>query len=207
MTLHPWTRCLPLLFLAGCAGGQNHAATGGKVPAIAPVPAAQKTLTGRVPGERGGYRSLIKVTDAERSLPTRSRGDLIRLDGIGVLQVACGRRPHATFVLTRFAAGEGPPTVLHDSTRTAGRTSISEAIGSVSGLTGLLPMRIPRAAARHAVLEHWEVDGGGEAFQFVASISNLLGQAADRCDLLAQATVVTHGPFYRYAHRTLSRNG
>ncbi len=199
MTLHPWTRCLPLLLFAGCAGGQSHAATGGKAPARAAVPAAQKTLTGRVPGERGGYPSLIKVTDAERSLLTGSRGALIRLDGIGVLRVRCGRHPHASFMFSRFAAGEGPPTVVHDTARSSQRTSISDSIGSVSGLTGQLQMRIPRAAGRHAVLEHWEVAGGGEAFQFVASISDLLGQAAGRCDLLAQATVVTHGPFYRYA--------
>ena len=199
MTLHPWTRWLPLLLLAGCAGAPGHAASGGRPPAGAAIPTAQTTLTGRVAGEHRGYRSLIKVTDAERSLPLGSRGALIRLDGIGVLRVACGRRPHAMFVLTRFAAGEGPPTVMHDIARPARRTSISGSIGSVSGLTGQLPMRIPAAAGRHAVLEHWEVSGGGEAFQFAASISDLLGPAAARCDLLAQATVVTHGPFSRYA--------
>ncbi|HEY2788739.1 MAG TPA: hypothetical protein VGI72_04740 [Gaiellales bacterium] len=200
MTRHPFTRCLSLLLLAGCAGAPGHAATGDQASAGAAIPAAHKTLTGRVRGERGGDRSVIKVTDAERSLPKGSRGALIALDGIGVLRVACTRHPHAAFVLTRFAAGEGPPTVQHDTARPSRRASISGTTGSVSGLTGQLQMRIPRAAGRHAVLEHWEVSGGGEAFQFVASISDLLGPAAHRCDLLAQATVVTHGPFYRYAH-------
>jgi hypothetical protein len=200
MCLKPWSRCLPLLLLAGCAGSSGHAAGSSPAPAGAPIPAVQKTLTGRVAGERGGYRSLIKVTDAERSMPAGSRGALIRLDGIGVLLVSCARHPQASFVLTKFAAGEGPPTVLHDSTRAGGRTSISAGVASVSGLTGQLQMRIGRSAATHGMLEHWEVSGGGEAFQFVATISDLLGPAARRCDLLAQATVVTHGPFYRYAH-------
>jgi hypothetical protein len=44
------------------------------------------------------------------------------------------------------------------------------------------------------------IQGGGEAFQFTATITDLLTPTTSRCDLLAHATVVTQGPFYRYAH-------
>jgi hypothetical protein len=60
---------------------------------------------------------------------------------------------------------------------------------------------LPAAVGSHAMPEHWAVFAGGEAFQFTASISDVLAPSARRCDLLAEATVVTHGQFYRYAHR------
>lgn len=43
------------------------------------------------------------------------------------------------------------------------------------------------------------IAGGGEAFQFAATVSALIAVTDRGCDLLAEATVVTHGPFYRYA--------
>jgi hypothetical protein len=42
--------------------------------------------------------------------------------------------------------------------------------------------------------------GRREAFQFTATITDLVTLTTSRCDLLADATVVTQGPFYRYAH-------
>jgi len=99
-----------------------------------------------------------------------------------------------------FRSGEGPPVVHADRQPGVDRSSISLAPGSVGGFTGELAMQIPHAEAGvHQVLEHVTVSGGGEAFQFTAVISALLTPTRDRCDLLAQATFVTHGPFKRYA--------
>lgn len=60
-------------------------------------------------------------------------------------------------------------------------------------------MTLPPGDAGRGVLERFEIAGGGEAFQFVATVSALVAVTERRCDLLAEATVVTHGPFYRDA--------
>jgi len=204
-----WHLALFGLILAGCTGGAG--ATSSTTPRsehIQPVPASankpfpheQRTLTGHVTGSHGGYGTLIKVTDAQRSLAPGQSGVVLTLRGIGALHVTCAANPRSRVVLTAFAAGEGPPTILHDVAERRPRTSIAGVIGSVSGLTGQLGMVIPEAeASDHQVLEHWQISGGGEAFQFTAEITDLLTPTTGRCDLLAQATVVTHGPFYRYS--------
>jgi len=160
---------------------------------------AHAVLTGIVPGTFRGYRSLVRVVDARRSLPRPGTGVLIRLAGIGALHVRCDARPRGRFRLTAFAAGEGPPTVFREARSIHGRRAITGAVGSVSGLTGKLAMTLPPGDARRGSLERYEIAGGGEAFQFVATVSALIAVSDRGCDLLAEATVVTHGPFYRYA--------
>lgn len=140
----------------------------------------------------GGYTSLIVVTDASRSEPKHATKTLIRLADIGSLAVSCSRTPQGHFALTSFAAGEGPPTVTKTTASTHGRTSLP-------GYTRSVLLSIPRPEARRQRAETWHISGGGEAFQFTATITDLLTPTTSRCDLLAQATVVTHGPFYRYA--------
>jgi hypothetical protein len=38
----------------------------------------------------------------------------------------------------------------------------------------------------HQQTEPWLINGGGEAFQFIATITDLLTPPTSRCDLLAQ---------------------
>jgi hypothetical protein len=107
--------------------------------------------------------------------------------------VTCAAHPAARFVLTRFAAGEGPPTVRHDTERTHARASLVD-------FTRQYPLSVPARETIDQTLQHWEIDGGGEAFQFAIHVTDLLTPTVHRCDLLATATTVTHGPLYRYAH-------
>jgi hypothetical protein len=146
-----------------------------------------------VHGSVGGYTSLIVVTDATRTDPEGSARSLITLAGIGHLQVSCTRRPRGRVVLTSFAKGEGPPTITKTVTPAHGRSFLP-------GYTRGALLSISGREAQHQQTETWLIEGGGEAFQFIATITDLLTATSTRCDLLAQATVVTHGPFYRYAH-------
>ncbi len=91
--------------------------------------------------------------------------------------------------------------INHTSSPTNGRTSITGAIGSVGGLTGNLgTMTIPEPHPAHQVRDQIDFIGGGEAFQFAVSITVLMTPTTTRCDLLAGATVIIHGPFYRDAN-------
>ena len=157
-------------------------------------------MAAAVRGTSRGYHTRLQVIDAQRSLPNPGDGPLLVIRGLGTLYVACSARPRARFVLTTFAAGEGPPVVHTDREPAGDLHAMSLAPGSVAGFTGDLAMEIPPGeAGPHQVLEHVTVSGGGEAFQFTATVSALLTPTTDRCDLLAQATMVTHGPFLREA--------
>ena len=193
---------VPLCILAGCSGSSS-SATSSHAPLVSlrtaaptvgqPIRATQASLVGHVRGLSGGYTSLIVVTDAERSLNPSQTGTLITLAGIGRLSVTCSQAPTASFRLTSFAAGEGPPTVIRDSLDTHG-------LASLRSLTRGGQLFVPARERTHQTLQHWAIDGGGEAFQFTVQITDLLTPTAHRCDLAANATTVTHGPFYHYAH-------
>jgi hypothetical protein len=198
-----------LLLAPACAGGGGASSNPSSIsqvpptrdqePAGLPRPSGRPLLTrraslvGHVRGTVGGYTSLIVVTDASRSEPRHATKTLITLAGIGRLQVHCTTQPKGRFILTSFAAGEGPPTVTTAIAATHGQSLLP-------GYTRKVPVSIPTHEARHQRSETWQISGGGEAFQFTATITDLLTPTTSRCDLLAQATVVTHGPFYRYAH-------
>ena len=155
-------------------------------------------MSAKVPGISRGYRTRLEVIDAQRSLPLGGSGPLLKVPGLGTLHVSCSAKPQGAFVLTPFAAGEGPPIVHTQRQTGADLTALSLAPGSVGGFTGELAMQVPQSeASPHQVLEHVTVSGGGEAFQFTSAIDALLTPTRDRCDLLAQATFVTHGPFPR----------
>jgi hypothetical protein len=139
-----------------------------------------------------GYTSLIVVTDAQRSLGRGATATLLSLAGIGRLRITCSVHPRGAFKLTRFAAGEGPPNRREISAATHGQSSLA-------GFTRLLPLSVTPRETRNQSREDWQISGGGEAFQFAATITALLTPTTSRCDLLAAATVVTHGPFYRDA--------
>jgi len=196
---------LVALLAAGCnesSTGSSTATAPASLPPSSgpPLATAQRSLSAKVPQPSRGYDTRLQVIDAQRSLQPGESGPLLKVPGLGTLHVTCSARPHARFVLTPFAAGEGPPVVHSKRLTGADLSSLSLAPGSVGGFTGELAMQVPRSeAGPHQVLEHLTVSGGGEAFQFTAVISALLTPTQDRCDLLAQATFVTHGPFKRYA--------
>jgi hypothetical protein len=91
------------------------------------LPTRQVTLVGRVNGRFGGYRAVVFVTDAERSVTNPGDGILLRLRGgvgvpeIGSLRVTCGATPRSRFVFTKAALGEGPPRIYHETTPTSDR--------------------------------------------------------------------------------------
>lgn len=190
---------------ASAPSSEPHTDHAGAPPLGAPVgpalPTRQQALTGRTGPPSNDGSSTITVIDAMRSLQNTSSGVLLRVKDIGTLRVTCSARPHPHFRLTHFAAGEGPPVIRHTTTPTNGRTSITGAIGSWGGFTGKLgTMTIPEPHPTHQVLDHYDFIGGGEAFQFAVSIAALITPTTSRCDLVAEATVVTHGPVYRDAH-------
>jgi hypothetical protein len=204
--IHPINRCLGVVMLlcaiSGCAGSSS--ATSGQTPSraastkTAPTVGGallpgQFSLVGHVRGSVGGYTSLIVVTDAERSLKPSQAATLVVIAGVGRLRVTCSAHPAARFIQTPFAAGEGPPNITHDTEQTHARPSLV-------GFTRQYPLSVQAAEATDQTLQHWEIDGGGEAFQFAVHVTDLLTPTLHRCDMLATATTVTHGPFYRYAH-------
>jgi hypothetical protein len=65
-------------------------------------------------------------------------------------------------------------------------------IGSTSGFTNSTGRGIPEPHPTREIIDHYEMFLGGEAFQYSATITDLLAATRTRCDLLAEATVVEH---------------
>lgn len=146
---------------------------------------------GEVKGGIGSYAAKTTVTDAQRSWTLGHEGELLRVKGIGTVRVSCSRQSVASFRLTFWAEGEGPPRVTETVARTRGVVSLA---GLAASFT------LPRAETANQLLYQWGIsDGGGEAFQFSAAVTALVTRTSTRCDSLAEATVVTTGAFDRYA--------
>jgi hypothetical protein len=159
-------------------------------PVGPPLRRYQASHAGRLQGGIGGYSGRAAVFAGQRSLALGRGGRVLAIHGIGSVTTTCGSRPRARFTLTAWAQGEGPPTVTHASTATHG----------VRELAAPEFLHLPTRETTHQTLDEWQVSGGGEAFQFCATITSLLTQTTTRCDVLADATAVTTGAFDRYAH-------
>lgn len=186
------------IMAAGCLGPSPKVETLAPVnpapPAVGP-PLHQELVSyvGRIRGGIGNYTAKTTVMDAQRSLSLRQDGGLLPAKGIGQVYVRCSRQPLASafFRLTTWAKGEGPPTLRTTVVRVHGVTSLA---GLAARFT------VPKAEATDQTEYRWSVaDGGGEAFQFSAAVTALVTVTASRCDVLAEATVVTTGAFDRYA--------
>jgi hypothetical protein len=152
----------------------------------------QVSYVGHVKGGIRSYGAQTKVIDAQRSLSSGRSGGLLAIRGIGSVSVTCWGQPVAVFTLTPWAQGEGPPTVTQTVARTRGLTSLAGLAGNFT---------VPKAETTRQVVYQWQIsDGGGEAFQFSATVTGLLTPTTKRCDLIGEAAVVTTGAFYRYAH-------
>jgi hypothetical protein len=162
-----------------------------------PLRSVQVVAIGRTrPGGVGyasepGSTAYVSVIDAQRSVPRGPTATVIRVAGIGAVSVRCSGQASASFGLTGWALGEGPPRVTSERVQVSGRTSLAGLAASFA---------VPDAEARNQLVQEWRVSqGGGEAFQFTATITTLLTVTVDRCDVLGEATVVTTGVFARYA--------
>lgn len=192
---------IAVLLCAGCSSRSASSSMQSSPPAPRPVVArpvgrplrtVQLSYVGHIKGGIGSYTAQTKVIDAQRSLTSGQSGRLLAIRGIGTASVTCAGRPVAVFKLTPWAQGEGPPTVTQTVAETHGLTSLA-------GLAG--HFTVPDAETTRQNLYQWQIsDGGGEAFQFSATITSLVTPTTKRCDLLAEAAVVTTGAFYRYAH-------
>ncbi len=172
-------------------GGPSKPPAGAR-PAGPPLRRGQVSYVGHIRGGIGSYTAQTKVIDAQRSLATGQSGRLIAIPGIGSMWVTCSEQPAAAFRLTGWAQGEGPPTVTRTVARTQGLTSLA-------GLARTYT--VPKAETMQQDVYQWQIsDGGGEAFQFSATVTGLVTRTTTRCDLLAEAAAVTSGAFYRYAH-------
>jgi hypothetical protein len=156
------------------------------------VVAIGKTRPGGVGyASQPGSAAYVSVIDAQRSVPRGATATVIRVAGIGAVSVRCGGQATGSFGLTGWALGEGPPQVTSERVQVTGRTSLAGLAASFV---------IPKAEARNQLVQEWRLShGGGEAFQFTATITTLLTATVDRCDVLGEATVVTTGVFARYA--------
>lgn len=164
----------------------------GARPAGQPLRRAQVSYVGHIQGGIGSYAAQTKVIDAQRSLTSGESGRLIAIPGIGSVSVTCSEHPVAAFTLTHWAQGEGPPTVTQIVGGTHGLTSLAELAGTFT---------VPISETGQQGVYQWQISaGGGEAFQFSATVTGLLTPTTTRCDLLGEAAVVTTGAFYRYAH-------
>lgn len=163
----------------------------GDRPAGPPLRRQEVSYVGHVRGGIGSYTAQTKVIDAERTLASGRGGRLITIPGIGSVSVTCSDRPVAAFRLTGWARGEGPPIVTETVANTHGLTSLAGLAGSFT---------VPKAETTRQDAYQWQIsDGGGEAFQFSATVTGLLTRTTTRCDLLGEAALVTTGAFYRYA--------
>jgi hypothetical protein len=144
---------------------------------------------GRVSG--GGEVRLSQ--NAVLHTPIGSHRRLLRLRGIGSLILACGESQVGRVRLTAWARGEGPAViqrVLAHPTRPMALVPYTAAGG---------PLDLPNHGAPQT-FQAWQVTIISEAFSANATILSLVTQTRHRCDLSAEATVITHGQFYRYAH-------
>jgi hypothetical protein len=149
------------------------------VDASAPLPG---------PGE-----GRVRVLQRARRAAPGARAALLPVPGFGTLYVTCGQAPTTRFVLTSWAKGEGPPVVQH--LRAApGRPIAPPPLNALHvpvapGVTGTGP----------EAFDQWSIAIPTEAFSGTATVWSAALPVPGGCDAVAQALVVTHGPFWRYA--------
>jgi hypothetical protein len=157
-------RCVAVAVLAclapGCFGSVGPSSSRSRTPTrtdavaspIGPaLHAERRSYTGRIKGGIGSYAAQTTVTDTQRSLQIGQRGRLMTIRGIGSVAVACLPHPTASFNLTSWAQGEGPPRVAETSARTRGLISLA-------GLAGTYT--VPKGETTDQVVYQWEISEG-----------------------------------------------
>ena len=141
------------------------------------------------------------MLESHLSLDAGVQALLLRLEAIGHISASCGEgSPALRFGLTKFAAGEGPPEVIH-ATQSLSKDYELAPLPPSSLLT-----HIPSTSVGSQTLDFWQVGGGGEAFSFTATIWAVRSVAADgKCEFASQAFVDVRGPFYENARQNRVR--
>lgn len=106
--------------------------------------------------------------------------------------MTCSADPTATFRLTPWAEGEGPPVIQHVLAHPSKPTALvpfTQAGGPID-----LPGHGPPQT-----FETWQITIITSAFDANATVLTLATRTAHGCDFSAEASVISHGQFYRYA--------
>ena len=145
-------------------------------------------------GVLSGEGTVRVSQDAAHDVPSGHAHQLLDLRGIGNLTLSCTAHSSGTIRLTAWARGEGPAVVQHveaHPTRPMALVPYPAAGG---------PVNLPRHSLAHQTFEYWQVTIITSAFSANATILGLVTPKGKDCDLSAEATVISHGQFYRYAH-------
>jgi hypothetical protein len=131
--------------------------------------------------------------DSALNVPQGQRRLMLRLRGIGTVTLACTKHPSGAFRLTPWARGEGPPVIQHIETHPTHPMALVpyQAAGG--------PVNLPVHSNTPQTFEYWQITIITEAFSANATILGLITHTHSGCDLSAEATVISHGRFYRYA--------
>ncbi|MGN6379388.1 MAG: hypothetical protein ACTHNU_10595 [Gaiellales bacterium] len=116
---------------------------------------------------------------------------LLAVPGVGTLRARCSATPGTRFALTSWARGEGPPVVQH--TRVVSRHPVA--------LIPLGPLQVPPVGGTGApdTYDQWQIGVFSEAFSGTATVWSVIAPGGGHCEMAAQALLVTHGAWSRYA--------
>jgi hypothetical protein len=146
----------------------------------------------RAAGTLSGHSTIRAVQGAVLGVRVGERRRLLGLRGVGALTMTCAQEPTATFHLTTWAKGEGPPVVQHVQAhpeRPMALVPFTQAGG---------PINLPHHGSAQT-FGTWQITIISSAFDANATIVTLGTRTQHGCDLSAEATVISHGQFYRYA--------
>jgi hypothetical protein len=190
---------------AACSGsGGNSSAASQPTSATSTTPSSSapqprgSLLQDRLPVDAGAPlpgpgEGRVRVLQRARRVAHGARAALLPVPGFGTLHVTCGAAPATQLVLTGWAKGEGPPAVQHVRATPAHPVAppplnaLHEPV--FPGVIGTGP----------EVVDQWSIAIATAAFSGTATVWSATLPVAAGCDAVAQALVVTHGPFWRYA--------
>jgi hypothetical protein len=127
------------------------------------------------------------------AVPNGHPRQLLNIRGFGTLTLSCTTHPTGTIRLTAWARGEGPPVIQHQETHPTSPMTLVPYTAAGG------PVNLPGHRAAPQTFEYWQITIITSAFSANATILGLITQTGNTCDLSAEATVISHGQFYRYA--------
>ncbi len=192
------------LLASGCLGSAAQSSSvSDRAKRQTPVPSSTNPGSSAPPVYIGRYQArgvlsdegTVRVSqDSAHDVPSGQHHQLLDLRGIGTLTLSCIAHSSGTIRLTTWARGEGPPVVQHVETHPT-RPMALVPYPAAGG-----PVNLPQHSLAHQTFEYWQITIITAAFSANATILGLITQTQSGCDLSAEATVISHGQFYRYAH-------
>lgn len=185
--------------LAGCSGSGKAAVTKERPASSRPTIPSVFRLDARQPTDlsgplSGGDQGHVRVLEQSGEAGNGARVALLSVPGVGTLHVRCSTTPTTSFVLTRWASGEGPPVVRHVHSVVSRPFSLSE-------LSQIEMPPVPIPGRGPAAFDVWQVGVYSEAFSATTTVWSLAATRGGRCVLQAQGVLVSHGAWLRYAPR------